>query len=110
MSCWDADHRGISRDILDDNGTGANFYILTERDRTKDKGICSYEYASFDGGVAFAFVFPSASQSTPMKKDHIISDFGSLADHDAHPMIDEDALADGRAGMDFYPGKKTGYL
>ena len=35
-----------------------------------------------------------------------VADFGGLADHDAHAVIDEDAFADLRARMDLDPVKK----
>src|SRR5204862_4297795 len=42
----------------------------------------------------------NAAQGDSVIQGHIIADFGSLADHDSHPVVDEKAPANRSAGMD----------
>jgi len=46
-----------------------------------------------------------AAQGHPVVERAIVADFGGLADHHAHPVVDEEALADMCAGMDLDPGQ-----
>jgi len=45
-----------------------------------------------------------------MKKNAIFAYFGRFADYDTGPMVDEKALPDIRAGVNFNAGEETGYL
>ena len=40
----------------------------------------------------------------PLVQQYVVTDDTRLADDDSHAMVDEEALADGRAGMDLDPG------
>ena len=40
-----------------------------------------------------------------MVEHHVVADLGGLADHDAHAVVDEEASADRRAGMDLDAGQ-----
>ena len=53
-----------------------------------------------------------AIEARPTQRDalierHVVADLGRLADHDAHPVVDEDALTERRPGMDLDAGQKA---
>ena len=48
---------------------------------------------------------PGAAEGHPMIERAIIADLGGFADHDAHAVIDEQAAADARPGVDLDPGQ-----
>ena len=41
---------------------------------------------------------------------HVVADLGGLADHHAHAVVDEEAAADRRAGMDLDAGEEAAEL
>ena len=46
-----------------------------------------------------------ASEGHALIEGAVVPDLSRLADHDAHPMIDENALADACAGVNFDAGQ-----
>ena len=63
-----------------------------------------------DGGMALALLAARAAQRDALVQQHVVADFGGLADHHAHAVIDEEAAADGGAGVDFDAGEKAADL
>ena len=57
-----------------------------------------------DGGVALPGVFSGAAQGNLMINRTVVPDFRGFADHDAHPVVDEQLSADLRAGMNLDAG------
>ena len=53
---------------------------------------------SSHGRVALAGLEPGAAQRDALIERHVVADFGRLADHDAHPVVDEQPVADCAAG------------
>src|SRR3984957_12320808 len=49
--------------------------------------------------MPFSFFEAGAAERDALVDEHVVADFDGLAEHHAHPMIDEQAPADCRAGM-----------
>src|SRR5690606_12275963 len=57
------------------------------------------------GRRALAFLPAGAAQRYAVVERAVVADFGGLADHHAHAMVDEEAPADAGAGMDLDTGE-----
>ena len=101
----DAHRRRIVRHILHHHRIGADPRIVADRDRTQDLGARPHHHARFQRGMALALVPRSAAQRDAVIERAIVADFGGLAHHHAHAVIDEHAAADGGAGVDFDAGQ-----
>ena len=51
-------------------------------------------------------MFAGSAEGDIVKQHAVLTDFSGFADHDSRSMIDKEAFADGRAGMNFHPGQK----
>ena len=60
--------------------------------------------------MALAPLAAGAAQGHALVEQHVVADFGGLADHDAGAVIDEEAAADGGAGVDFDLGEEAADL
>ena len=49
--------------------------------------------------MALAVLLAGAAQRDALVQQHVVADLRGLADHHAHAVIDEEAAADARAGM-----------
>ncbi len=56
--------------------------------------------------MALPALVARAAQRYTLVEEHVIADFGRLADHHAQAVIDEQALADLRSGMNFNARQK----
>ena len=54
--------------------------------------------------MALAAVLTGTAEGYVLVYQAVVADDGGFADDDAHAVIDEQSLADGRAGMDLYAG------
>lgn len=97
------DH-GVRRDIFDHHGVGADAAPLADGHRAKN--FCPRaDHNSFrQGGMAFAFDERCPPQRDPLVECDVGRDLRGFADNDAHAVVNEQPLADDRAGMDFHPG------
>ena len=59
---------------------------------------------------ALESVIAGASQGDPLVQQAAGTDFGGFADHHPHAVVDEHAVADAGAGMDFNAGQGTADL
>src|SRR5579859_6759559 len=57
--------------------------------------------------MPFPVLFSRASQSHTLVEGHIVADDTGLADHDPHAVVDEEAAADLRPGMNFNSGQQA---
>ena len=57
--------------------------------------------------MSLAFVPGRAAQGNAVIKRHIVANLGGLADDHAHAVVDEEAPAYGRAGMDLDAGEEA---
>ena len=60
--------------------------------------------------MSFAFVFARATESYALIDQHIVADFSGLTNDHAHAVIDEEAAANLRTGMDLDPGEEPADL
>ena len=61
-------------------------------------------------GVAFAVFFAGAPQGDALVQQAAVPDFGGFADHHSHAVVDEHAVADAGARMDFDAGETAAQL
>ena len=57
--------------------------------------------------MALASLLAGAAQRHALVEHHVVADLGRLADDDAHAVVDEEALADLRAGVNLDAGDQT---
>ena len=95
-----ADEDAVDRGVLRHDGVRADDGARADRDGAEDLGARADRDAVADGGMPLAAVArPSAERHTVVEHD-VVAHFGRLADDDAHAVIDEEAAADRRAGVD----------
>ncbi len=104
------DHHRIRRDGLDHHRVRADPAARTDLDCAQDLCPGADHHVVAQSGVAFTLFEADTAQGDLVIKGDIIADLGSLADHDAHAVVDEETPADHRAGMDLNPGEPTGDL
>ena len=64
----------------------------------------------FDRRVALALVESATSQGDAMINGYIIANDGGFTDDNSHPMVDKDATADSRAGVDLNSGARASVI
>ena len=57
-----------------------------------------------EGRVSLRLLIGRAAQDHTLVHQHVLTDFGRLADDHAHAVIDEEAPADFRSGMNLNAG------
>src|SRR5450759_8909 len=90
-------HGAVRRYVRDDHGPRPDLGVLADGDGPEDTGSHGDDDPVLDGRVPLAFLFSCASQRYALEQSDVVSDLGRLADHDAHAMVDEEPLTDGRA-------------
>src|SRR6185312_14747104 len=98
-----ADHNRAGRDLAQHHGRRADCCSLADRERPQHLRIGADDYVVADGRMPFMSSLvgrrPSAAERYPLIDRAIIADLGGLTDDDADAVVDEEALADRRAGM-----------
>src|SRR6185437_6530193 len=87
------------------HGIGADAGAVADGDRSQYLGAGADDHAVAEGRVALALLERGAAQGHALIKGHLVADLGRLADHHPHAMVDEEAAADGGAGMDLDAGQ-----
>src|SRR5437764_3930517 len=105
-----ADHGRVIRHGVNDNGAGADLHVIADANTAEDLGAGSDDHVVADGRMPLALLVARAAESDALIEHHIVTDFSSLTDHDAHAMVNEEAPADGGARMDFDAGEQAGDL
>lgn len=95
-----ADHSGFGRNILGDHRVGTNAGVMADGDGTENLGAGADQHAISKSRMALAGIPGDPAEGHTVIKGHIVADLGGLADHHATAMIDEEAPANGGAGMD----------
>jgi hypothetical protein len=80
---------------------------VADRDRPEHLRARSDGDVVLHGGVTLAGRKPGAAERDSLIQGHVVADLGGLADHDPHPMVDDEALADQRRGVDLDPGHRA---
>src|SRR5690349_24994792 len=93
--------------IAQHHGTRANTAVLADHNVAENFRSSSNDHAIFDGGMPFPVLFSRATESHALIEGHIVADDAGLANHDAHAVIDEEAAANLRGGMNFNSGEQA---
>src|SRR6516165_4787367 len=104
---WYADHGGIRRHRGNHHGIGADTGIIPHLDGTQNFRAGADNDIIADGGMALAMLAARAAESHLMVDIDIIAYLRRLTDDHAHAMVDDEAPAEFRAGVNFYTGEKT---
>src|ERR1051326_6537100 len=105
-----ADDGAVGRNILIDDGVRADLSMLADGDGTQYLCSHSHQNAVTQRRVSFYLVQAGAAQGDLMVQQHIVAYDRGFADDHSVAMIDKEAAADGRSGMDLDAGKKTAEL
>src|SRR5262245_53646190 len=98
------------RYIFDDHRAAANFGAFADGDRPEHYRADADDNIVFERGMALAALLARAAERHALVERDPIADFARLADHHAHAVVDEEAPADRRAGMDLDAGEKAADL
>ena len=104
-TAWHADDRGMIGNRMNDDGSRADLGMVANQNVAQDFRAGSDDHIVADGGMPLAFLFAGSAQRHALIEQHVVADFGSLANDDAHSVIDKAAPSDGGAGMDFNAGQ-----
>src|SRR5574340_888006 len=99
----DADHGAALGHVGDHHGAGADPRAASDGDVAEHGRADADHHEVLDGGMPLAVLLAGAAESHTLVERHIVADDGRLAYDDAHAVIDEEAIADHRAGMDLDP-------
>ncbi len=94
------DGRRSRRHVAHDDGVGADLGAVADQDGSQDLGAGADDDAAPERRVALALVPGRAAQRNAVIERRIVADLRRLADHDSHAVVDENAPADRRAGVD----------
>src|SRR5690606_38524716 len=82
--------------------------VTDDRGATKDGGARVDDHPVLDGRMPLAasvtLPHAEAAQGHALVERHVVTDYGSLADHHTGTVVDAEALADPGGGMDVDPG------
>jgi hypothetical protein len=102
-----AHHGRLVRHRANHHRARADLGIIADADVAENLRAGADHHAVADGRVPFARDLASAAQRDALVKQHVVADLRGFADHHAHSMIDEEALADGRARMNLDTGHRS---
>jgi hypothetical protein len=98
---------GAGRHALDHHCIGTNARAVADSNGSENFRAGAKHYAVAESRMALAFVPRRAAECDAVIKRAVVADFGGLAYHHAHAMVDEEAPSDARARMDLDAGEKT---
>ena len=105
-ACRDAHGRRPSGHRLEHHGIGANLGAVAHLKTAQHLGASGHHHIAPQGGMALgALVQRGAAQRDAVVNGATIADHGGFANHHAHAVVDEDALANHRTGVDFNAGE-----
>jgi len=88
------------RNVVQNHGPSPDARVFANPDISEDMRTSTDENAATNFGVTITALFTGTTKRDRMEHRHVIFDHGSLADNDGGRMIDHDAFADARTGMD----------
>ena len=91
-----ADHGRVRRHLVDDDRVGADLRAVADRDRAEQLRAGADRHVVLHRRVALAGLEAGAAERDALVHRHVGADLGRLADHDAHPVVDEQPVADPR--------------
>jgi len=84
--------------------------VVADRDVAQHLGAGADLHIAADGRMALASGIADAAEGDAVEQLDMVAEHRGLADHDAHAVVDEQAFADGGAGMDLDAGEQAGQL
>ena len=85
----------------DDHRACADLDVIADRDVSKYLRAGADDHVIAQRRVALTFLFSRAAERHALVDEYVVADLGGLADHHSRSVIDEEAAADGGAGVDF---------
>ena len=96
--------------VLDDNRVAADFDVVADADVAEHLGARAHGDVVAERWVAFAGLVAGAAERDALVEHAVVAHNGSLADDDAHGVVDKEMLADLCRGMNLDAGDMTGDL
>ena len=106
----DAHGGGVGGHLGEHNGVGGDAGVVPHPEGAQHLGPGGDEHVVADGGVALALVLAGAPQGDAVVDQAVVPHLGGFADDDAHAVVDDQAAADFRAGMDLNAGPEPAPL
>lgn len=97
-------------DVLDDDRVAADLDVVANVDVAKHLGARAHRDIIAQGGVAFAGLVAGTTERDALVEHAVVAHDGSLANNDAHGVVDKEVLADLRGGMNLDAGDVAGDL
>ena len=97
----------FGRHVIDDDRIGANACAIAHDNGAQHLGTSADGDAASQGRMPLIPARTRNTQRHLMIKIAVIADFGGLADDDAHAVVEHDAPAKSRRGMDLDTGEKA---
>ena len=95
-----AHHGAVRRHFFQHDGTRAHLAAAPHGKGPQHLRARAHDHVVLEGGVALAGVLARAAQRHALIERHVVADDGGLADDHAVAVVDEQPVADDRAGMD----------
>src|SRR6185437_1313819 len=92
--------RAPRRYVVEDDASRSHPRAIADLDIAEDLGPCPHHNSAPDLGMAIAPLVAGAAEGNAVQHRAIVADHGSLADDDARGVVEHDALADHRRGVD----------
>src|SRR5450759_554740 len=102
-----ADHGGVLGHVADDDAAGADLGVVAHGHRAQHLGPGAEHHVVAHGGMPLAGLLARAAQGDSLLHGHVVADLRGLSDHDSGAVVDEQAVADARAGVDLDAGEKA---
>ena len=103
-----ADDGRIGGDVVNDDGVGADLRAVANRDRSEHLGSGTDGDVVLERRVSLAGGKAGTAERDALVERHVVADLGRLTDHDAHPVVDEEAVTDARRRMNLDSGHRAG--
>src|SRR5271166_2961359 len=101
------DHR-TCRDLLDHDGVGADPAVVADFDRAQNLGSGANGHAVTDGGVSFPDFPTGAAEGDAVEDRDVLAHLSGFPDYHSGRVVDEQARAEHRTGMDFDTSQDPG--
>ena len=96
----DAHGGAVFGHFLEHHGVGGDLGVVGDLEGAENFGARAHQDVVAEGGVTLADVLAGTTEGHTLVEGAVVPDLGGLADDDAHTVVDEQTLADGRTGVD----------
>ena len=104
-------HRsGVFRHFGEYHRVGGDAGVVAHGEGTQHLGSAADEHVVANGRVALALVLTGTAQRNAVENQTVVTDLRSLANHDAHTVVNDQTAADGGTGVDLDAGEMAGDL